>query len=376
MGKGKPRTGGEPRLRYLPEIPDEDWDSLNKLRKEHSLSWKQVFERLRVYRGGVEYIFTAPGKMTKQTRLDLNTVMGLINIWISNIGHNWYEIHNSPDIAVLKETGTYAGRPAICVGAGPSLFDHEHLDRLAESSFQDKGGVVLSTAHALKWCLGVGVVPDIVNVVDSDQKMVDFIAGASVDDEPAVDEMADEIKLVYIASTHPEVLARWRGKQKYTFMSGVPQDLIPNVDTFLSVLLPELTQLDSGGNSGTFNFSLAAYLGCSPVGLIGMDLSYPKDYPYERTQYYNAYLQSVGLEYRDVRDMIEKCYTDYTHPIYKTECYYDFVYEVFRNGIHELSKIYEQTWGTKLVNCTEGGAIYGDNIECIGLEEFIERYTV
>jgi hypothetical protein len=329
-----------------------------------------------MYKGGVEYIFTAPGKLTKQTKLDLNTVMGLINTWISNIGHNWYEIHNSPDISVLKEAGTYAGRPAICVGAGPSLFDHEHLDLLAESSFQEKGGVVFSTAHSLKWCLDAGIVPDVVNVVDGDLKMVDFIAGTPEGGDPAVEEVVDEIKFVYIASTHPEVLKQWRGRQKYTFMSGVPQDLIPNADTFLSVLLPELTQLDTGGNSGTFNFSLAAYLGCGPIGLIGMDLSYPENFPYDQTQYYNAYLRSVGLEYRDVQEMIEKCYTNYTHPVYGTACYYDFVYEVFRNGLIELSGIYEQAWGTKLINCTEGGAIHADNIECIGLEEFIGRYTV
>jgi hypothetical protein len=369
MGKGKTR-------RFIPAIPDEDWHSLNNLRKEHKLSWEQVFERFRMYSGGVEYIFTAPGKLTKQTRLDLNTVMGLINTWISNISHNWYEIHNTPDISVLKKAGTYAGRPAICIGAGPSLFDHEHLDLLAESSFQDKGGVIFSTAHSLKWCLDAGIVPDIVNVVDGDQKMVDFISGAPEGDGLDVNEVVDTIKLVYIASTHPEVLNRWEGKQKYTFMSGVPQSIIPNVDTFLSVLLPELTQLDTGGNSGTCNFSLAAYLGCGPIGLVGMDFSYPKNYPYDQTQYYNAYLRSVGLEYRDVQEMIEKCYTDYVHPVYETECYYDFVYEVFMNGLLELSKTYEQVWGTKLINCTEGGAIHADNIECIGLGEFIERYTV
>jgi hypothetical protein len=329
-----------------------------------------------MYGNGVRYIFTAPGKLTKQTRLDLNTVMGLINAWITNIRHNWYEVHNSPDISALKEAGSYAGRPAICVGAGPSLFDNEHLDLLAESSFQEKGGVVFSTAHSLKWCLDAGIVPDVVNVVDGDEKMVDFVTGTLEGGGLAVDEVADQIKLVYIASAHPEVLKQWAGKQRYTFMSGVPQDLIPNVDTFLSVLLPELTQLDTGGNSGTFNFSLAAYLGCGPIGLIGMDLSYPKDYPYDQTQYYNAYLRSVGLEYRDVQEMIEKCYMDYTHPVYGTECYYDFVYEVFRNGILELSRVYEQAWGTKLINCTEGGAIHADNIECIRLGEFIERYTV
>lgn len=358
------------RKRFLPGIEDEHWNSFNAVRKKHNLSWSQVFERFQMYQNGIEYIFSAPGEMTKSLRLDLNTVMGLVSLWISNIRGNWYDIDKNPDISKLLENNVYKGVPAVCIGAGPSLKEKQHLKMLKENC---GNRVIFSTVHSLIWCLEEGIVPQFTAVVDGSPVMEKFI------DHPLVDEYAEEIKIVFCASASPDVVKRWKGSQKYFFLSGIPQNLIPNVDTYISMMLPGLTQLDTAGNSGSFNYSLASYLGCNPIAMIGMDLGYPKDFPYEKTMYYHAYAQSIGKGkdgYKDAQDMIAKCYTDFHHPVFGTDSYHDFVYDVFRTSLFSNAKMNKEQFGTNLINCTEGGTIYTEDgsIECMTFKEFLDKW--
>jgi len=345
-------------------VYENDFEAFNKIRKKYSLSWPEVFKRFSIYQNGIEYIFSAPGEMSKQLRLDLNTVMGLISMWINNIRGNWYEIDNSPDISELLKDNIYHGRCAVTIAAGPSLKERDHLKLLHDNP---GNRVIFSTAHSLISCLEAGVIPDFTAVVDGSPKMLPFI------DHPLVDKYADDIKIIFCSSVDPGVVKRWKGKQKYFFMSGIPENLVPNVDTFLCFLLPKLTQLDTGGNSGAFNFSLAAYLGCGPIAMIGMDLSHPKGHPYEQTQYFEAYSQSIGREYKGRKDMIEKCYTDVHHDFFNTDSYMDFVYEVFLQSLLNMAK-YNAENGIKMINCTEGGVVQGDNIECMKFIEFLKEW--
>ncbi len=347
-------------------VNEQDFETFNKIRNKYNLSWQDVFKRFTIYQNGIEYIFSAPGEMSKQLRLDLNTVMGLISMWINNIRENWYEIDHNPDISELLKDNIYKGMPGVTIAAGPSLKERNHLQLLHDRR-GDGDRVIFSTAHSLISCLEAGIVPHFTAVVDGSPKMMKFI------DHPLVDEHADEIKIVFCSSVDPGVIKRWKGRQKYFFMSGVPQNLVPNVDTFLCFLLPKLTQLDTGGNSGAFNFSLAAYLGCNPIAMIGMDLSYLKGHPYEQTMYFDAYSQSIGREYKGRQDMVEKCYTDYHHPIFGTDCYYDFVYEVFRDSLINIVN-YTKDNGIKAINCTEGGSVFHENIECMMFQEFLNKW--
>lgn len=355
--------------KHIPGVNAEDWEAFNKLRKRYELSWADVFKRFTMYSNGIEYIFSAPGDMSKQLRLDLNTIMGLMSQWLTNIKDNWYTIDKNPDISEIQNS--YKGKKALIIAAGPSLQDKNYPRVLRERNHRAdvEDMVIFSTLHSLKWCLENGIVPQFTGVVDASDLMVEFI------NSPLVDEHADKITMICCASTHPEVFKRWKGKKIFFFRSGIPQNILPNTDTFLSILLPKLTELETGGNSGSSMYSIANYLGFNTIGLIGFDFGYPKGFPYEQTKYYHAYATSIDSKYKDIQEMIRDCYKDFHHPTFNIDAYYDFVYEVFRESLFEMAKFNKkQNPDQRLINATEGGTIYTEDgsIECMTLQEFLD----
>lgn len=350
-------------------INEQDFESFNNIRKKYNLSWNDVFKRFKLYQNGIEYIFSAPGEMSKQLRLDLNTIMGLMSLWLTNIKDNWYLIDKNPDISEIQNT--FNRKKAVIIAAGPSLIERKSLQVLRESDRKDM--VIFSTLHSLESCLEAGIVPQFTGVVDASNLMVNFLKN------PIIEEYADQITLICCASTHPDVFKEWKGKKLYFFRSGIPQDILPNTDTFLSILLPKLTEMETGGNSGSSMYAIANFLGCNPIGTIGFDFGYPKGHPYDKTAYFHAYSQSIGVGgkegYKDVIDMISKCYEDFHHPVFGTDSYFDFVYGVFRNSLFEMAKYHKvQNPQHRLINCTEGGTIYTEDgsIECMPLKEFLD----
>jgi hypothetical protein len=352
--------------RKIPSVGDTAFDAFNEIRIRHHLTWNEVFERFLTYQNGIEYIFSAPPEMTKERRLDLNTVMGLIDLWIGNIRENWSTIHSSPTIQEIS--GTYKDLPALVIGAGPTVRDRGHLLTLKEYEFP---GPILVTAHALKGCLEAGIVPTHSHIVDAnEEKILRFI------DDPLVDDYADRIKMILCVSVHPTVVNRWKGP-KYFFFSGVPQDLIPNVDKLISTFIPNIPGIDTGGNAGSSGISLALGLGCNPICTIGLDFAYPKGTPYSETQYHDAWMQSVGegKPYPTEVDMIKKVYHPYKHPIFKTECYTDFVYEVFAKSTVDMVKHYTTVYNRTIINATEGGAFNSSHLKCMKFRTFLDRYA-
>jgi len=359
----RPQKG---RTRKIPAVQDAVWNAFNAIRKKYNLTWNEVFRRFSIYENGIEYIFSAPPEMTKERRLDLNTVMGLIDLWIGNIRENWSVIHSSPTIQEIS--GTYKDLPAIIIGAGPTVRDRGHLQTLKEYNFP---GPIVATAHALKWCLEAGVVPTHTLIVDAnEEKILAFI------DDPLVDSYADRIKMIMCVSVHPTVVNRWAGPKCF-FFSGVPQDLVPNVDKLISSFIPNIPGIDTGGNAGSAGISLALGMGCNPLCTIGLDFAYPKDFPYSQTQYYEAWMQSVGegKAYPTEEDMIKKIYHPYKHPVFKTECYTDFVYEVFAKSTVEMVKHYATVYNRTIINATEGGAFYSSHLKCMKFRTFLDRYA-
>ena len=345
-------------------VDPEPWDAFNALRNKYNLSWNAVYARFAIYQSGVEYIFNAPGTMTKELQLDLRTAMGLTSLWMDNLRRNWELIHSSKFVDSMPK---HIGKSAIIVGAGQSAVKHDHYRMIAESDFQKNGGIVISTSHSLLDCLEAGLIPDITATIDGDMILSNFI------DHDLVRKYMDKIAHVFTTSIHPKMLETWTGKNKYFFRSVIPQDLIPNVENFLGIMLPDVPLLNTTGNCGGFCYCLASYLGCTTIGFVGMDLGYTKDYPYEDTEYWAAYMASVGTAYESVEQMKSICYIDYHNKAHDIDCYTDFVYNTFAKSILAYIKIQQSiTPAQRVINATEGGVLEGDNIEGMTLENFLK----
>jgi len=355
------------RTRKIPAVDDEVWNHVNALRKEYQLTWNELFQRFAVYENGIRYIFEAPQEVTKPTRLDLNTTMALIDLWVENMRLNLHTVEDSPTILDLRENGNLLGKAGIAVGAGPTLKTYKHLETLKEYNFD---GPIIVAGHELKECLEAGVVPTHAILVDANRDlMMAFI------DHDIVREHMKEIKMVFCVSVHPDVVKAWTGP-KYFFYSGIPQSIIPNVDTLLSKMLPNTPYMDTTGNAGGAAYSLAAFIGCKTIATIGIDFAYPKDQDPRTTMYWEAYAQSIGAEegYKDEADLIQKVYHPFHHPVFGTDCYTDFVYEVFFDAFQQLAKVFNKLYGVTTINATEGGRLHSAHIRSMKFRKFLDRY--
>jgi len=355
---------GEKSNHSIPEVYDKHWEAFISLKNQHDLTWTDVFSRFYTYRAGLDYIFGAPPDLTKGMQLDLNTAMALSTQWLDAIRQNWDLVHKHGAITKFLDTDL-KNRPVIAVGAGPSLKLRGSVKQIAESKFQQCGGIVIATMSGLKPCLEGGVIPDFAICMDASDLEFPYI------DHPLVEKHAKDITLLGGCSMSPKVLRNWKG-DKMGFVSGaVDMYLIPNLDMFLTTLLPEFPVIESGGNTDTSAITIMACLDVNPIALVGMDRGYPKGFPHDQTMYYQAYLQSVGKDYKDAQDMISKCYTDYHHPVFGTDFYYDFVFDIFRTSLFTIAKAYHEKFGYKLINCTEGGTLHSEDIESMPLQKFL-----
>lgn len=354
-------TPGKPR--HLPEIPDEHWDAFNEIRKAHNATWAETFRRFNNYQDWLDHLFNLPEESTDTAKLNAATVTYLLPKWLQNMQQNFLGDVKIPDINEIEGI-VAAGTPGLVIGAGPSLLDNNHLDILQESTFyQEHKGLIISTAHSLMWCLEAGVVPDYITMIDADEKMIEFI------DHDIVDEFSDSIVGIFSMETHPSVLKRWKGK-KYSFLSIVPHVTVPNVQTVLAHLFPEMTEIDCMSNCGSFSWNIARFIGCNPIALIGLDFSFKPDFPIKKTPYYHAYLPS----YKDEKEMIDKCYKFHTHSFFNNNCYTDFVHNDFCKCAVDVFKLYKEEMSIITQNCTEGGMIDDPEIESLHFKDWLARW--
>ena len=171
---------------------------------------------------------------------------------------------NLPVIAREGDTaaldGLFAGRPAVVVGAGPSLDDN--LPALA--ALQDRA-VVIGVDTALRPLLAGGVQPHLTAAVDPAELNAQHLAGVGG---------LDDIWLAAEGSLHPSAFGGFAGR---TFVFKV-SDHEPW--PWLRTVGLDRGGLRAWGSVVTSAFDLAQRLGCNPIVCAGLDLSYPVRRPY------------------------------------------------------------------------------------------------
>lgn len=177
-----------------------------------------------------------------------------------NFFRNIYAFQNSRFGSDLFHA--FKGVPAIVVAAGPSL----------EGCFQDlrlmqDSALILSGGTATNALLEEGIRPHIC---------------AAVDPNPAQYSRIKQIHpfgipMLYQSRVLPEGIKGYAGELLY-LRGGNGQPLIEWIDTELGIFGPKI---DGGHSISNMIIELAHLMGCSPIIMVGYDLSYPegKMYP-------------------------------------------------------------------------------------------------
>jgi len=321
---------------------------------------------------------------------------------ISDIGLDWHQndiLRNSEKNARYIDKTINDIKPpdnankAVVVSAGPSLHHTSTLTDLANSNFQ---GPIIAVDGAYIKCLKAGIIPDYLLTLDphptrlvrwfgdpefeENIKNDDYFSRQDLDIDfrnnsiiqnnnniQLVDDNAHKTKLI-IASTAPENVVKRTLKAGFSLFWWIP--LVDNPDSEESITrqLHKITNrtpaLNTGGNVGTAAWVFARFwLGIEKVATIGLDFGYVGDYPYEMTQTYPE-LQSL----LQVKDVPSEYFPRMLNPLTKQEYYTDPTYYWYRENLLDLIS----NSSTTLYNCTEGGVVFGDGIQCMRLTDFLQ----
>jgi len=189
-------------------------------------------------------------------RSALATSLQISSITCDNILKNLPGYIGVPGVGELK--GAFAGLPAVCVAAGPSL--QKVLPLLA----QLKGKMpIIAVQTVLRTLLSAGIRPDFVTSLDYSPLSRRFYEGLG--------EM-DDITLIADPKVNPVAPDGFPG----------PVRMFHNAfaDTALDEMPDEHDKLPAGATVAHLNLYLAQYLGCDPVILTGQDLGFGRNIYY------------------------------------------------------------------------------------------------
>ncbi|MBK7843494.1 MAG: DUF115 domain-containing protein [Bdellovibrionales bacterium] len=279
----------------------------------------------------------------------------------------------------------------LVISAGPSLFKRKSIQRIRESKFD---GVIVAIDASLSACLREGLIPDFVLTLDphvtrmvrwfgdpqleENSKNDDYFLRQDLDVEfraNAVKRNADTIELInkygkqtraIVASTAPRnVVARINeaGIEAFWWNPLVDNPGSENSLTRRLFQLNRLPSMNTGGNVGSAAWVFASTILKIPeIGMVGMDMGYYADTPYENTQLYYEYIKHLGSDKE-----IAACFKQVIFPFDGQEYYTDPTYYWYRCNF--LSMVLKSE--SRTINCTEGRTLFGEGIVISDLEGFL-----
>lgn len=323
---------------------------------------------------------------------------------IPDIGKQWHgdallenARRNLPFCAQSLKDLPVAGESAsaFVISAGPSLHRLDTLRKIRESNYP---GPIICVDGAYVKCLKAGLIPDYVVTLDPHATRVvrwfgdpDFEANSLNDDYFArqdldvdfransirhnnenielVDSFAQFSKLIICSSSSQAVAERVveAGFDCYWWNPLVDDPKNESSITRQLFNLNRLPCMNTGGTVGTAAWVFAdAILKMPVIAVVGMDLGYPAETPLEMTQTYYELKSHVEDE-----SSFESLFPKFTFPLTGCAYYTDPTYFWYRKNFLELL---EQA-SSRTVNCSEGGTLFGPQLECERLDSFLEQYA-
>lgn len=324
--------------------------------------WNKVIDRVAYRRA--EY-----WQLMDETMCLLNQSMGNIGtveshgeeIALNDIGTiPWVIRHRG----VKELVGMYKDKPAIVVATGPSLTNNIHLLKEVQ---KNKSAIIIAVAQALRPLLSYGIRPDFICTVDFGEVNMSHLDGL----------MDQDVPLVTISKAYKPLVQSYKGPK---FVSASPLEGAP--ETSISNLLNHRGALMQGGSVMHMCVGLAACLGCNPIVLMGVDLSYPT----KKTSHFGQADSSGEIEVvddmlvwkvKDPRSSLAKKTNIMGMAVYVEGYFGEDV--VTNSGLHSFITTLEafimqaKGAGVTVIDATEGGAYIKDTKRMF-LQDVIEKY--
>lgn len=275
-------------------------------------------------------------------------------------------------------------KPVLIVSAGPSLYREKMLPRL----YGKFKGLIVATDGAYVQCLRAGIIPDYVLTLDphptrmvrwfGDPQLAEHLNGddyfsrqdldtkfredaeaTNAQNISLVDHYAGLTKFVVSTTAPQAVVSRLAGKSLFWFVPLV-DDPEKGALTAQMVEATGLPAMNTGGTVGTAAWVFVHSVLRSPkIAVIGMDMGYYMDTPFNETQSWNMLKD---------KENVAEFYPHHTGPW--GESYTDPTYWWYRLNFLDLV----EAAGTSVVNCSEHGLLcdYEDRlVKPMKLEEWL-----
>ena len=322
---------------------------------------------------------------SKSTHFDLiqNGTRAMIDLWMYNFARNVSDILDGNSVrlqSVFKNNSKSMknhkpNNSAIVIGGGPSVYENKHLETLANSNYK---GAILCTDRMLVPCLKNGITlkkfPQFfVLTMDPYQITIKFY------NDKIIKKHSKGISAIMSTCTIHETIEICKnyGLNMFWFHPLIDdfrkQGSINKIMNMMSKSdkNPDgFSGLQTGGNIGCFSWIFSwAILGCSPVGLIGLNMGVDGDTPLEKTQHYDQVLNHFDND----KSKVGKFYRKVFNEDLGTESLLDPVFDFYREAFLDLV-VRVPRW-TKTVNATEGGSLFGTGITNMRFVDFLNTYN-
>lgn len=183
-----------------------------------------------------------------------NTLKRFDKIWLKNLYYNLAKASQLRPVSKLSDS--HRNTPAVVVSAGPSL------DRCLPALVEHRSRYILIAVDtAVSALRHYGLDPDYLLSVDAQAPNFLHVRSYTGKATLIVDTTVSYLALRHLKGPY------------YTF-----QNPLPAASILLQLLFPDgAGELQFGGSVSTNAFDLALRLGCSPVYLCGLDLSFPEN---------------------------------------------------------------------------------------------------
>ena len=130
-----------------------------------------------------------------------------------------------------------------------------------------------------------------------------------------------------------------------------------------------LPGIQTGGNVGTSAWFVAwKILKCNNVCLIGINHSWNENDEWEKM----AAHCNIPLNIDKKSHLFKKLFPIIHNPEFNCKCVLDPVFQYYSNALKDF--ITRTPSHVKTINATQGGCIFGRQIKCMTLQQFLKKY--